>query len=92
MKNAHAIALDDREEFGYISDGAGNEVLAFDRRTLKVVARIPSGANPRALVYEPLSGLIFAVCGQVLPARANSSNPAQAQAGSPLRMDSDQVI
>jgi DNA-binding beta-propeller fold protein YncE len=76
MKNARAIALDDREEFGYISDGAGNEVLAFDRRTLKVVARIPTGANPRALVYEPISGLIFAVCEQVLPATANPPNRA----------------
>jgi hypothetical protein len=90
MKNARAIALDDREEFGYISDGTGNEVLAFDRRALKVVARIPSGATPRALVYEPLSRLIVAVCGQVFPATANSSRPAQA--GSPLRLDSDQVI
>ena len=61
--DARAIALDDHEEFGFISDGAANEVDVFDRRSFKIVARIPSGPNPRALVYEPNSGLVFAICG-----------------------------
>lgn len=61
-RNARAIALDDREDFGYISGGSANEVQAFDRRSLKIVARIPTGPNPRALVFEPATGLLFAVC------------------------------
>jgi DNA-binding beta-propeller fold protein YncE len=64
VRDAHAIALDNHQEFGFISAGAANEVDVFDRRSFKIVARIPTGPNPRALVYEPTTGLLFAICGQ----------------------------
>jgi hypothetical protein len=62
LREAHAIALDDTGQFGYISDGPAGQVKVFDRRTLAVVATISTGPAPRALVYEPQNRLLFAVC------------------------------
>lgn len=62
LREAHAIALDDTGEFGYISDGRANSVKVFDRRSLQVVATIPTVPNPRALVFEPQTKLLFVVC------------------------------
>jgi hypothetical protein len=62
LREAHAIALDDAGQFGYVSDGLAGQVKVFDRRTLAVVATISTGPAPRALVYEPQHRLLFAVC------------------------------
>jgi DNA-binding beta-propeller fold protein YncE len=62
MRDAHGIALDDSGAIGFVSDGPSSEVKVFDRRSLQVVASIPTCKNPRAVVFEPVSGLIFAVC------------------------------
>lgn len=62
LGEAHTIVLDDTGEFGYISDGRANDVKVFDRRSLQVVAAIPTVPNPRGLVYEPRTRLLFAVC------------------------------
>ena len=72
LREAHAIALDDTGEFGYISDGRANDVKVFDRRSLQVVATIPTVPNPRALVFEPRTKLLFAIC--TIPA-AGASTP-----------------
>jgi len=89
LGDAHAIALDDRGDFGYISDGVANMVRVFDRRTLRVVASIPTGPLPRALVFDPQTGLLFAVCSTpVNAAPANPKSPARPQprpAASPVR-------
>ena len=62
LGEAHTVALDDTGEFGYISDGRANDVKVFDRRSLEIVATIPTVPNPRALVFEARSRLLFAVC------------------------------
>jgi YVTN family beta-propeller protein len=72
LRDAHSIALDESGEFGYVSDGPANQVKVFDRRTFKVVASIPTGSSPRALVFEPQTRLLFAVC-----ATAAMENPAR---------------
>jgi DNA-binding beta-propeller fold protein YncE len=56
------IALDNTGEFGYISDGKLNQIDVFDRRSLEVVGIIPTAFNPTAVIFEPASGLVFAVC------------------------------
>ncbi len=73
LRDAHAIALDEGGEFGYVSDGPADEVKVFDRRSFQVVASIPTGPNPRALVLEPQSHLLFAICTNPLPAAASSA-------------------
>ena len=68
------IALDDTGQFGFVSDGGQGKVTVFDRQTLKKVAEIDTGPNPRSLVYDPQTKLLFAV-------RANPpAEPAAAQA------------
>ena len=67
MRDAHGIALDPEGQFGYVTDGAANEVKVFDRSSLQVVASVPVGKNPRAVVFEPASGLVFAICPDAAP-------------------------
>jgi hypothetical protein len=43
-----------------VSDGRANLIRVFDRRTFEVVGEIPLGASPRAVVFEPKTGLLFA--------------------------------
>jgi DNA-binding beta-propeller fold protein YncE len=74
LREAHAIALDDNGEFGYISDGLADDVKVFDRRTFQVVASIPTGPTPRSLALEPQSGLLFVMCAE--PVAANPPPPA----------------
>lgn len=61
LREAHSIALDDAGEFGFVSDGAANDIKVFDRRTLEVQGKIPLDSSPRALVFEPQTGLLLAV-------------------------------
>ncbi len=72
---ARQIALDDTGQFGFVSDGGQGKVVVFDRQTLKKVAEIDTGPNPRSLVYDPNTRLLFAV-------RANPPvEPPAAQVG-----------
>ncbi|MDR3750052.1 MAG: hypothetical protein P4K94_01065 [Terracidiphilus sp.] len=73
LRLAHDIALDESGEFGYVSDGLANQVKVFDRRTFKVVAGIPTGPGPRAIVLEPQTRLLFAVC--TAPVLQNPAQP-----------------
>jgi DNA-binding beta-propeller fold protein YncE len=63
FREAHAIALDDIGQYGYISDGPANAIAVFNRRTLKIGATISIGCAPRSIAFEPQSKLVFAVCG-----------------------------
>jgi DNA-binding beta-propeller fold protein YncE len=71
LAGAYAIALDDKGMNGYISDGQASRVVVFDRHSLQTVADIATQPNPRSLVYEPVTGLVFVV---------QSAPPAQPEA------------
>lgn len=64
LHGTHGIALDDHGKFGYISDGAGNAVVVFDRATLATVASIPAGTNPDGIVFEPATQTVWAFNGR----------------------------
>jgi DNA-binding beta-propeller fold protein YncE len=88
MRDAHGIALDDTGQFGYVSDGPANRIRVFDRRMLQVVASVPTGPNPRAVVYEPVTKLVFAICTEPLsdepvPNPANPAKPGSEAAKTP---------
>ena len=86
LRDAHSIALDDNSQFGFVTDGPANAVRVFDRRSFEVVATIPTEKNPRALVFEPVSRLIFAICpdtGDVNSAPARTTNNGASGSGSP---------
>jgi DNA-binding beta-propeller fold protein YncE len=62
MRDAHSVALDDHGQFGYVSDSPANAVRIFDRQSMQVVASVTTAENPRTVVYEPATGLVFAIC------------------------------
>lgn len=66
------IALDDTGQLGFISDGGQGKVTIFDRQTLKKVAEIEVGANPRSLVYDSLTRLLFVVRTNPPPETGNT--------------------
>jgi YVTN family beta-propeller protein len=67
LRDAHGIALDPEGQYGYVTDGSANEVKVFDRSSLQVVTSVPVGKNPRSVVFEPASGLVFAICPDAAP-------------------------
>ncbi|HUN86885.1 MAG TPA: YncE family protein [Terracidiphilus sp.] len=64
MHGTHGVALDTAGKFGYVSDGGGNAVVAFDRNTLAPVATIPAGTNPDGIVFEPATQTVWAFNGR----------------------------
>jgi DNA-binding beta-propeller fold protein YncE len=63
LREAHSIALDNTGQFGYISDGPDNKVKVFDRHSLQVVASISTAPNPRIMVLDSLTQLLFVLSG-----------------------------
>jgi YVTN family beta-propeller protein len=64
LHGTHGVALDTAGKLGWVSDGGGNAVVAFDRATLATVATIPAGANPDAIVFEPTTQTVWAFNGR----------------------------
>jgi YVTN family beta-propeller protein len=64
LKGIHGIAIDNKANTGFISDGRGNAVVAFDLKSLKTVATIPldsKGAD--AIMYDPYSDRVYTFNG-----------------------------
>jgi DNA-binding beta-propeller fold protein YncE len=92
LYEARQIVLDDAGQFGYISDGGQGKVVVFDRETLKKVAEIDTGANPRWMVFDPLTHLVFVVRANppaeappepTTQRRRNTEQPPSAPAAAP---------
>jgi YVTN family beta-propeller protein len=82
LRDAHEIALDDQGQYGYVSDGPSDAVIVFDRSSFEVVAKVPTGKNPRSLVFDPATHLLFVVCpSTTIP---DSKNPRRNAAGQPI--------
>ena len=64
LHGTHGVALDTAGKLGYISDGGGNAVVAFDRATLATVATIPAGTNPDGIIFEPATQTVWAFNGR----------------------------
>jgi DNA-binding beta-propeller fold protein YncE len=75
LYEARQVALDDTGEYGYVSDGGQGKVVVFDRQTLKKTGEIDTGANPRWMVYDPLTHLVFVIRANP-PAEAPPATPA----------------
>ncbi len=64
LKGTHGVALDPAGKLGYISDGAANSVVVFDRSNLQSVAVIPTGTNPDGIAFEPVTKTVWAFNGR----------------------------
>jgi YVTN family beta-propeller protein len=64
LKSTHGVTLNSDGKTGYISDGAGNAVVVFDRSNLQTLATIPAGTNPDGIVFEPSTHTVWAFNGR----------------------------
>lgn len=64
LKSTHGVALNPDGRLGYISDGAGNSIVIFDRSNLSTKATIPAGTNPDGIVFEPTTKTVWAFNGR----------------------------
>ena len=93
-REAHSIVFDNSGNYGYVSDGRANNVMVFDRSSLEVIATIPTIPNPRALVFDPRTDLLFAICAIPPDAQAGtqgSCSNAQPRHDPRLRAERDRT-
>lgn len=66
MKGVHGIAIVNKLNRGFITDGKANAVVAFDLKTLKTIATIAlTGANgPDAIMYDAYADRVFSFNGE----------------------------
>jgi YVTN family beta-propeller protein len=65
MKGVHGIAIVNKWDRGFISDGRANAAVAFDLKTLKTISTIPLDAKgPDAIIYDPYSDKVFSFNGE----------------------------
>jgi YVTN family beta-propeller protein len=64
LKSTHGVALNPDGKTGYISDGAGNAIVVFNRSDLSVIATVPAGTNPDGITFEPVTKTVWAFNGR----------------------------
>jgi YVTN family beta-propeller protein len=66
MKGVHGIAIVNKLNRGFITDGKANAVVVFDLKTLKTITTIAlKDANgPDAIMYDPYSNRVFSFNGE----------------------------
>lgn len=75
-QGVHGIAIADKLNKGYVSDGRTNDVTIFDLKTLKVLGKVEmTGTNPDAIIYEPKSERVYTFNG-----RSNDATAIDAKA------------
>lgn len=63
-KGVHGIAVANDLGKGFTSDGTDNDVTIFDLKTLKVLGKVKTGANPDSIIYEPVTHRVFTFNGR----------------------------
>lgn len=64
LKSTHGVVLNPDGKTGYISDGAGNAIVVFDRESLAITATVPAGTNPDGITFEPVTKTVWAFNGR----------------------------
>jgi len=64
-QGVHGVAIADKLNKGYVSDGRTNNVTVFDLKTLQVLGKVEmTGTNPDAIIYEPKSERVYTFNGR----------------------------
>jgi DNA-binding beta-propeller fold protein YncE len=61
----HGFAIVPSVGKGYTTDRGAKQAVAFDLKTLKIVARIPVDEDADAVAHDPVSGHVFVIDGDV---------------------------
>src|SRR3984885_12507877 len=64
LKSTHGVTLNSDGKTGYISDGAGNQIVVFNRGDFSVKATVAAGTNPDAIIFEPSTKTVWAFNGR----------------------------
>jgi YVTN family beta-propeller protein len=56
----HGVAIAPNGK-GFITDGQENKVAVFDLKTMQILMKVDTGANPDAIVYEPKNKEIYSL-------------------------------
>jgi len=65
MKGVHGIAIVNKLNRGFISDGKANAAVVFDLKTMKITSTIPLTVNgPDAIMYDAFSNRVFSFNGE----------------------------
>jgi YVTN family beta-propeller protein len=62
-QGVHGIAIAADLGRGFVSDGQSSTVTIFDLKTLKMIADVPTGKKPDAIIYDPATSRVFAFNG-----------------------------
>ncbi len=95
LSGVHGIALDYTKGKGFISNGMGNYVSAFDIKTNTIAATIATEKNPDGIIYEPFTKTIITGNGKsnslsVIDPQAEKVVHTISLAGKPEAMASDE--
>ena len=61
----HGVALDEKRNLGYTSNGKANSITVFEISTMKVIKEVPiKGMNPDAIMYEPVNDRLYTFNGK----------------------------
>jgi len=84
LHGIHCVVFASDGVHGYITDGGANQVAVFDRKTMKIVARIPVGNHPDGEVFEPVTKTVWAFDGGSHDATVISTKTNEVVATIPL--------
>lgn len=63
LHGIHCVVFSSDGVHGYITDGGANQVAVFNRKTERIVGRIPVGDHPDGEVFEPVTKTVWAFNG-----------------------------
>lgn len=64
LHGTHCVVFSSGGEHGYITDGGGNQVAKFNRKTNTIEKTIAVGNNPDGAVFEPVTKTVWAFNGR----------------------------
>jgi YVTN family beta-propeller protein len=59
LKGVHQVAVADRLDKGFVTQGGADSVAVFDPKTLAVTGTIKVGSKPDGIVYDPVTRRVF---------------------------------
>ena len=64
LKSTHGVALNPDGKTGYVSDGAGNAIVVFNRADFSIQATVAAGTNPDGIAFEQATKTVWAFNGR----------------------------
>jgi len=63
LGRSHGVVISSDGKTGFVSDGGANAVVAFSLSSFEQTDKVATGTNPDGMVYEPVTGTLWAFNG-----------------------------